>query len=371
MKRKKAFISLVYIVVLLGGMLGSFLVSPSTAWETLTGEEGSFGERVETALKANLPLHEELRSFKVSIKLLSGQKEIDNIFFVDHRLIENLTVQDETLADSNRRALQSFVQKFPIVPSLMLIPTACSIDQQLLPSNAILFDQKGWLEKIDQELSQFCYPIDAYSPLFASREESLFYRTDSRPTQLAGYKLYAALGDRLGFIPLPFSAFSIEPLAYGCYGNLYSRWNNGGVRADTVTAYLPVSQDFSYRVTHQSPDGITATYYTLYPRQATVLGNDIDQILGGSSARIDIKSYGIAERRLLIVGDDYADCLVPYLALHYSDITVINPTLCSKGMMEQLSDESYDQIFLAFSTASFLNMDLSTPISYYLKAAEE
>lgn len=369
MNRSNQLIAFVFALVLLGGLLGSFLASPRDLWKAVTGDEGTFGERLETVLQTNLPLHEELRNWRVSLKLLGGQQEIDSIFYGKHQLIENLTVKDPAVGERNKAALTQFARQSTDVSCLMLVPTACSILQQLLPDNAILFDQKGWLETCYQELSQSFYTIDAYSILFAARDENLYYRTDPRPTQLAGYKLYVALGDRLGYPAQPLSTFSITPLAHDCYGSLYARWNNGGVHSDTVTAYLPLDASFSYEIVHRAPDGVTATYYTLYPAQAALVGNDMDRILGGASPRIDITTYGGPKRSLLLFGDDAALCLVPFLSLHYSSITVVNPTGCSQAMMQELAGESYDQTLFVFSTETLLQQDIAAPLNYYLNPA--
>lgn len=368
MDRNNHLIAMTFALILLGGLIGSFLASPSGAWKALTGSEGSFGERVEENLQSTLPLHEQLQSLKVTTKLLSGLQEIDSLFFTSQRLIENLTVEDASIGERNKAAVITFAQNNSLTRAVMLIPTACSIHKELLPENAILFDQKGWLESFHELLGQGVYSVDAYTPLYDARKENLFYRTDSRPTQLAGYKLYLALADRLGYDPLPLTSFSIEPLAYDCYGDLYSRWGNGGIRGDTVTAYLPLSAAAPCLVQHRAAEGITATYYTLYPAQAVTSGGDMDVILGGSSPRIDVTTYGERSRSLLIFGDSDALCLIPFLSLHYSSVTLVNPAECSQEMMEALAQEEHDQVMYAFSLSTFIQEDLSVGLQTYSTA---
>ncbi len=365
MERKNQLVALIFSLVLVIGLVGSFLGSPGEAFETLTEREGSYGSRVEAFLKKNLPFREELQKWKVSLKLISGLKEIDSIFFTENRLIENLTVEDPAIGPKNIDALRRFGSLTDPAPTLMFIPTASCIHRPLLPKNAILFDQAGFLEQSYHDLHRSFYTVDAYDILSACADENLFYRTESLPSQLAGYKLYAALGERLSYTPLPLSDFAITPLRYDCYGTLYARWGNGGVRGDAITAYLPAKRSPSYRVLHSDPGGVRATYYTLYPLSASMTGQDMDCILGGLSPRIDIENYAAFPRRLLVLGDRYALPLLPFLSLHYSEIAFLSPADCSDTMMEALAAESFDQVLVLSSVEGILNEDWSAALEAY------
>ena len=250
----------------------------------------------------------------------------------------------------------------------MFIPTASCIDRALLPPNAILFDQTAFLETAYADLYSSFYTVDAYGILSEAAGENLFYRTENLPTQLAAFKLYRALGERLGYTPLPLSEFAIVPLRYDCYGSLYAHWGNGGVRGDTVSAYLPAARTVSPRVVHRAPDGILATYYTFYPLSAPAAGGDMDCIMGGLSPRIDISNPRAPGRSLLVVGDRYALPLLPFFALHFDRITLIAPPLCSDGMMEALAGEEFDQTLVLSSVEGILQEDWSPALSAYCEA---
>lgn len=357
--KKQKVIALIYTAVLLTGCLGTLLRSPATVWGVITGQEGTFSSRVEQYLRNNLPQHEMLLGAKTGLKLLGGLREIDGIFYADYSLIESLTVQELSLSEANRRALVEYAAALPQPPVVMLLPSACAIQQYLLPEAAVLFDQQSWLQQTNQLLAEHSTTVDAYPLLEESREDRLFYRTDPRMTQLAGYRLYGLLEGPLSYMALPFSAFSTVPIAYDCTGSLYPRWSNSGVRADTVTAYQPLEDDRSYCVVHTAPDGVAATYYSLYPTEAATRGNDIDVVLGGSSPRIDLTAYGSPEGRLLMLGDPQSLCLLPFLSLHYGNITLLMTADCSEDMLAQAAAEQFDRVLVAYSAPTLLNRDLA------------
>lgn len=359
MKKQKIFAA-VYAALLLFGCFGSLLPNFSGFSAALSGREGAFGSRIEQYLRDNLPLHETLVGARTGLKLLGGLREIDGIFYADYSLIENLTLQDISVSENNCAALVEYAAALPASPVAMLLPSACAIEQYLLPAAAVLFDQQSWLYRTNSLLSNCCTTIDAYGMLEEHCKDRLFYRTDPRMTQLAGYRLYALLAGSLGYEALPFSEFSTTPLAYGCYGSLYPRWSNSGVHADTVTAYLPLDESRSYRVVHTGADGIAATYYSLYPAEAAARGTGIDTVLGGSSPQIELTAYGSPGRSLLVLGDAQSLCLLPFLALHYSHITLLTPADCTGEMLAQAAAKEYDQTLISFSVPTLLNRDIAT-----------
>jgi hypothetical protein len=58
---------------------------------------------------------------------------------------------------------------------------------------------------------------------------------------------------------------------------------------------------------------------------------------------------------LLIIKSDYANCYVPFLAPHYSRITLVDPEMLSDG--ESLTDianpNDYDQVLFLYDVKSF------------------
>lgn len=370
---KDRILASVFAAALVFGLGGAILSAPRPMWNIFTqkDESGQSGcARLETVLQSNIPFHAALSNWEVSLRLLSGQREIDHLFFTNNRLIENIQVAGEETADRNLEALRHFADvSSGSAPCLALIPTACAIQQELLPDNAILFNQKSWIEKSYETLSQELYLVEVYPAFYNARGEELYYRTDSRTTTVAGYKLYTLLAERLNFYAKPLSDFSIVPLAYDCLGDLYARWGNGGVRPDAVSAYVPADGAPACRVVHSDAGGVTDVYYSFFPEEASVDGSGIDCILGGESPRIDVTAYQSPTRSLLIFGDQDILSAVPFLSLHYSRITIVNPADCSDQMLTALAAQPYDQTLFAFSASTFLTRDLATPLAWYEAAS--
>lgn len=351
-------IALIYAVLLFGGLLGSLFLTGHFAGD-YTAAEGTPGARTETALRQNLPLRDALKRWKTTLLMLGGVQELDGIYFTGEGLIENLTVTDEALGEKNLAALQDYCREAE--PYTVLLPSACAISSQLLPEAALLFDQETWLQNAAAALSPLCREVlNAYPLLEENGDSRLFYRTDSRPTQLTGYLLYQALGQALDYFPYAKDSFSNTPLRYDCTGDLYARWSYDKVRADVVTALLPLEDSRSYTITHTAADGTVTRWNTLYPLEGTA---GMDCILGGPAAIIAVTAEGSIPRSLLILGDENALCVIPYLALHYDRITYVDVTRCSEEQLAALVGAEYSRTLLLYGAPTLLNTGLTTGLA--------
>lgn len=357
MKRYR-IIAAIYAVLLVGGLLGSLFLTGHFGSD-YAAAEGSPGARTEAALRQNLPLRDALMRWKTTLLMLGGVQELDGIYFTGEGLIENLTVTDETLGEKNLAALLEYCGGRE--PYAVLLPSACAISSQLLPEAALLFDQENWLQNTAAALSPLCSGVlNAYPLLEEHSGSRLFYRTDSRPTQLTGYLLYQALGQALDYFPYAKDSFSNAPLRYDCTGDLYARWSYDRVRPDVVTALLPLKDSRGYTVTRTAADGTVTQYDTLYPLEDTA---GMDCILGGPAARITVTAEGSIPRSLLLLGDENALCVIPYLALHYSSITYVDVTRCSDELLSATAGAEYDRTLLLYGAPTLLNDDLTAGLA--------
>lgn len=353
MKRYR-IIALVYAVLLFGGLLGSLFLTGEFG-DDFAAAEGGFGSKAEAALRENLPMRDALKSWKTTLLMMGGVQEMDGIYFTGEGLIENLTVENDAQGEANLAALEDYCRSHTV--SAMLLPSACAISSRLLPEAALLFDQESWLQNAASRLSALCPQVINGYPLLAEHSGSrLFYRTDTRPTQLTGYLLYRALGAVLDYYPYEKDSFTNTPLRYDCTGDLYARWSYDKVRPDVVTALLPLEDSRSYRLMRTSAGGSVTLTDTLYPMEGTT---GIDCILGGNAARITVTVQGSTDRSLLILGDEYALCVIPYLALHYGSITYVDVTRCNDEMLAAAADAACDRTLLLYGAPTLLNDDLT------------
>ena len=355
---KKRASVLLYISAVLVLSLGSLLLHPAsaaTALSTIT-DPTLFGTVMEDFYQHNLPLSGFLRDACLQLQMLGGAEEFNGIVLADNGLIENFEASsDPVLRRGNTDAVRQFAEAHGVPTYLMIVPTACAIYQEQLPARLNLYNQKRFIEETYRSLSGQVTAIDIYPTLYSSRNDYLYYRSDSRLTSLGGYTVYQTLAKRLGLTP--YQEFSIQRVSHDFYGDLYERWGYGGVKADILSLYHNLSAKRSYQVYHWDRYE-ERTYYELYPQEAAVSGQQDNVILGGHSPRIEITAVGAPTQKLLIFGDRNTLSYLPFLAPHYSQITYLDLTLLTQWEMEDLSADGYDQVLFACDLSSYINTDI-------------
>lgn len=362
---KRNFVSLVFALILLAGLVLSLVRNPAETGELLLKPDLPVGERVERFFRKRLPLRHRLQKYRVDLKLLSGSSEVDGLFYTGDRLIPMFEAASTDTADRNGEALRSFAEGAGRAPAFLLIPTASSVCRDLLPKNAILFDEEEWAASARASLQDTAHPVDPFPVLREARDEELYYRTEDLPTAHTAYKLYSLLGETLDYVPLPFSRFVVQPVLYDAYGSLYVRWGNGGLRGDTITVLRPmVFRKPLPEVVHVEPDGYGATCYAYYSPAAALGASPMDILLGGESPRINVRNRRASSRSLLLLGDRYAMPLIPLLSQHYSEIVFVEPSACTEKMVADWPSD-FDECLVACSTREWIERDWSPALMLY------
>ena len=154
----------------------------------------------------------------------------------------------------------------------------------------------------------------------ANAGEKVWYRTDHHWTTLGAYYAYTALGDALGYTPLPRAAFTEVTVCEDFLGTTYSACLAPFCRADRITA-MRYEGDEAFVCT----DCSTGTAEQGFYRETALAGKDkYEYFLGRNVAHIRIaKEQGSPRPTLLVIKDSYAQSLVPFLARHF-DIELID-----------------------------------------------
>lgn len=309
--------------------------------------------QAEQYLQDHFPLRSSFLSLRTGFAIFSGSREVNGVYILDGQMAEQFgEVSEARLAQSLAEA-EAFARRFPGPVSLMLIPTSAGIDRDLLPDSIVEPSQKALLDRIYESSSERLGTIDCYSLLAANHDRRLYYRSDHRWTTMGAYFGYSACGDQLGFTPLSADRFNIQHAAHDFRGSLYHKTLYTGPLPDTIDIYsFPNSSPEPSVETYRYGEG-TVSRSGLYCREM-LAGSDPYALFLGEPAPVVTVRTGLKKApRLLIMRDEYASAMVPFLALHYSTITLVDPTLL-EGPLEELIDfQDYDQALLCCSLKHF------------------
>lgn len=358
---KKSLLPLTFIAIILAISITTLVgAPPELGLSTLAtmGHPVRLAKQMTQYFKENLSIRQSLQNLSLQLRLMGGNREINGIFLANDGLIKNFSATTDTsIYQKNTQSLLEFVQTTKTPCALVLIPTACVIYQDQVPDYAPIekTNQKLFIEETTKAFAGLATGVDVYTPLYDARDRYLYYRTDDNLTTEGGFVVYQTLAKRLGLTPKTPEDFALDNLGEGYYGPLYDQWGYGGVKPDTIMAWRYISQPRAWQVDHWLRYE-NRTYYSLYPTEAVVQGEEINGILGGLSPKITITTLGSgAKGSLLVLGDRTTLSYLPFLAIHYQTITFADTSLLTDSEVRALNPEDYDQVLFSYSLDTYLN----------------
>lgn len=289
---------------------------------------------------------------RTDMELLTGKADINGVYVLQDRLVEKLTTPNNEIVDKSIAAINNFAATNNVPVYVMVAPTATGIYRGELPAYAPQYDQRKFIESIYGKLSKGVFALDAYSPLFVNKNEYIYYRNDHHWTSLGAYLAYAGTIKKMGFQPIPQSAFDIEHASNDFRGTLYSKILYDGAAADTIDLYHNPKGIQITGVEVNTGKGIEK-YDSMYFREFLDKKDKYSVFCGTNQPIVTIKTDAPKENKLLIFKDSYAHSYVQFLAQHYSEITMVDMRYINVGYKAVVDPADYNQVLFLYNGSSF------------------
>ena len=85
--------------------------------------------------------------------------------------------------------------------------------------------------------------------------------------------------------------------------------------------------------------------------------------LGGSCEKLMLRTNSNTSRKLLLFRDSYADCMVPFLLQHYSEICLIDVTCMQTPLTTLVDVEDYDQVLFLCDADTYNQSNWFVPLA--------
>lgn len=220
--------------------------------------------------------------------------------------------------------------------AVLLAPTAKSVLPEFLPACAPASLEQAAVEKAKAALlaadPALCFtdPAGDLAQAAHKSDTPIYYRTDHHWTTDGAYTAYRRWAQDNGFTPVPAGAFERTAVSDSFLGSLYSKAPDVFCKPDTIVRYTSARDPASDKTA--APEILvwrsiakpeqTGTKHSFYDEQALSKKDQYAYFLGGNDPQLLIRTGADTGRRLLLIKDSYANCMIPFLALHYDEITV-------------------------------------------------
>lgn len=271
--------------------------------------------------------------------------QVDQVYLLEDRQVERLTSSGEQ-AQPVIHAIADFLarQEGSMVG---LIPSAWTVYEDRLPDDPEVLDE-GQLMVEAYEMLDKTRTVDLYSVLTPAQNSDIYYTTDNRLSSYGSFLCYQPLIRALGQSSLGMESFDIRHVANGVYGNLYRRTMIQTGPGDTLDQYQSSSGGRVQSV-NLLYDGESIKADSLYFPEYLQSGDPMSYYLGSGWGVAEIRTDSSSQRSLLLITDDSTNPIVPFLALHYRQVTVVHLSDATREQLASIRPEKYSSTLLLFS----------------------
>ena len=337
-----------------------------TKFPEITGEtivSGEFTEDFEKYMSDQIIFKDFLVKLKVIENLALNQKYINGVYFAEDMLIQDYQNPYNQLGTN-----VSYVNEFAETNSdlnctWLLIPNACYVYEDRLPSYASCYDQSEVLAYIYGSVSDEIAVTDCFDELMANKDKYIYYKTDHHWTMQGAYIGYESYCEFVGIedsyefannTDFDLSdAYDIEVASDEFYGTLYSSAPTFSAEPDEVLFYH--NPDGEYTVDYLDEGWMSDS---LYNYENLEIKDKYTTYLDGNHSIIKITSNAVSgdNGKLLVVKDSYAHSFLPLLADNYSEIIVVDLRYYHESVSELAKENGIENV-LFINNIEFLSTD--------------
>ncbi len=344
------------------GMLAAYLLCPQNDFSEMENRflqkrpkvtvsgllDGSFMENFETYTNEQIPLRNFFVKCKAAFVMFEGASENDGIARGDDGYLFDKVCSVSDRMHKNISAIKSFAEHAGRDVYIAVAPTSTWINADKLPKGMPVLDEVSCSNELTSELRDVenAHIIYLYDALAEHKDEQLYYRTDHHWTTRGAGCAYDAIAKDMGLEVQDILKY--ESHEQGDFlGTHYSKYKGLFVRPDVIEYYdVPIKGlELEKRLVDNLIDREKLEGYDKYA--AFMYGNDGSYVVNADKG---------AGRRLIILKDSYANCLIPYLVMNYDTITVMDLRYFGGNVYEVLENDPEADVLLLYNW-TFLNDD--------------
>lgn len=324
------------------------LLTSFPSMSVLSIKEGRFMKNFEEYIGDQFPLRDQFISVKSYSELLLQKKDNNGVFIgKDNYFIQDFKKPDEVQIAKNIEYVNTFAKEFNTY--VMIAPTATSILEEKLPAFANPSSELEILEKIETNLASNVKNISLFEALRNKKDEYIYYKTDHHWTTLGAYYAYLQLCESMNLHPLIKSDFIKTKVSENFYGSLFSKGNFTFATPDSIEIYEPKRKkpvDINYVVENKKKNSFYEMSYLDQKDQYKIF-------LDSNHPYVTIKTGAVNNKKLLVVKDSYANCFVPFLAEHFSEIHVIDPRFINESIKKYAEENKIEDVLILYNVQNF------------------
>lgn len=323
----------------------SLETAPKIEKETVLN--GSFGEAFERYIADQFPLREQMIAIKSNLDRFSGKRDNRGVFIgADGYFLQDFQTPDLNQMKKNLGYMEDFSKE--IDTYYMIAPTATKVLEEKLPRFAETYDEGAYLAQV-MELSREGQFVDLLSVLEKHKDEKIYYRTDHHWTTLGAYYAYEAFCQQAGIEAFPLSHYEIEQASQDFYGTLFSKGNFTFAKPDTLEIF---HQEGEEEITVFDVNA-NETVNSIYERSFLTKKDKYGVFLNQNQPMLILHTAVNNGKKLAVIKDSYANCLIPFLTAHFEEIHVLDPRFLNMPLLDYAKQSGIQEAIILYNVQNF------------------
>lgn len=312
--------------------------------------DGSFAEYLSELTANRLPARSRMIAAESRIKAAMNESIVNGVC-VDSKMLLDAEISVRGSVSENVRIINEFCGEYKGAVYFAAIPTSSGVYENYLPEYLRKKPESSQISVLYDELGENIREIDAYNILKMLNENYIYYRSDTRWTSYGAYCVYRTVIQKLGFSPVDYDKYTIDHVTDDFRGNLYARTFYSRAKPDIIDIYRYPEGAKIIGCTGYGND-MKSFSGKLYDKTFLDSGDMYDMYLGEKRPLVKIKTTVNNERRILVIKDSFADCFIPFLTQHYSEIDIADPAYMEGSIRDFVDPGDFEQILFLFGIDS-------------------
>lgn len=278
-----------------------------------------------------------------------GKRESNGVYLgKDGYLMEIPKLPNELYVGRSIDAIRNFADRHDQPVVVALIPNLSSVCPELLPDGAPTVDQEAVIQNVADGIGEKAQMARVLQNMSDHRGEQLYYRTDHHWTSLGARYAWDAIAPYFNLDPGE-DVYSIMKLTDTFQGTMASA-SGKFTETDTIEAFV---SDRTPEYVTEFPGSDRERTATIYSPDALETRNAYEVFLGGNYPLVTINTTLSTGRRLLLIKDSYANCLVQFLLPYFDMIQIVDPRYYTDDIDHLMETASITDVLILYNVNTF------------------
>lgn len=325
--------------------------------------DGSFMKGVESYLTDQFPFRDEAIYVKSLSERALGKKEENGAYIGKNGfLFEKQTAYDEAKMQNIAESINRFANAFKGINTVFaLVPNSSFIYSENLPDYLETENQQLQTEDFYALLDERIITVDTVTPLLeAKSSHQVFYKSDHHWTTRGAFAVFEKIIGIFGET-VEKNCFEFYAVSNSFEGTLSSKSPAQAV-CDSVEVCFPENSQGTY-FAEFSDEGNKRE--SLFFKEKLEQKNHYEVFLGSNCAKVSVSTVVEGDRKLLVIKDSFANCMIPMLTPYFSKIVVVDPRYMTEGIDGIMKEEVFTDILFLYNANTFFDDTVLTDVLGY------